>query len=190
MWKKRVVVMAPRAFDNYVGFIQADIATHNDTVVYLTTRATAYMRGREEAGEDSIRAEKWARDLEDTEHELARTREKVSHLEALYVDIMTCWRNPQDRVVGYVDWAPAIGVSAPPHPFTRDLCIIKLDRAKFKNFLGSVLNLGMFVGSLHSLNRPSRVSPYGGCSSTSHRLHVKICLTYTSSYHNRPQALS
>ena len=44
------------------------------------------------------------------------------------------WSKLEDRVVGCVVGAPLIGVSVPPHRRMRDLCVIKLDKKKFRKF--------------------------------------------------------
>lgn len=49
----------------------------------------------------------------------------------------------KDLVIGYVVWAPPIVVGVPPHSYTRDLCVIRLNDKKIRNYLGNVLSLGV-----------------------------------------------
>jgi hypothetical protein len=50
----------------------------------------------------------------------------------------------KDRVIRHVVWAPAVSVSTPPHGYTEDVCVFKLDKKKFsQNFRGNVLDLGV-----------------------------------------------
>ncbi|KAI0316724.1 hypothetical protein OF83DRAFT_1292608 [Amylostereum chailletii] len=116
---KEVIVMGPPAFDNYVTSIRAKIRTLNDTVIYLETRAASYKRRNAKAEEDGPKAQKRSGAI------------------------------PKDRIIGYVDWAPPIAVAVASHRYTRDLCAIKLDKKKFKNFI-------MFLASETSLTKPLR----------------------------------
>ena len=53
------------------------------------------------------------------------------------------WSDPKNRVVGHVVWAPPITGNTPPHGYTQDVCVIKLDKDKFmSNFVQNVINLG------------------------------------------------
>jgi hypothetical protein len=48
-----------------------------------------------------------------------------------------------DRVIGQVVWAPPITGNTAPHGYTKDVCVIKLDKKKFwPNFKGNVIDLG------------------------------------------------
>ncbi|THH28675.1 hypothetical protein EUX98_g5521 [Antrodiella citrinella] len=140
--KKEVIVMAPPAFDNYVASIQTRVSTLNDSVIYLQQRAASYERKRADAEEGGPEALQYAQDLEDTKRELIRTRANAEKLKVFFKNIMTKWRKPKDRIIGYVDWSPPIGIAVPPHRYTKDLCVIKLHKKKFKNFIGNVLSLG------------------------------------------------
>jgi len=134
--------MGPNAFEKYVASILGKIASLNGSITVLERRVASHERKRAEAKEGSPEAQKTARNLEYTQLELTMTRANLDTPKAFYVDIFTRWSNPKDRIIGYVDWAPPIGLSVPPYGYTRDLCIIKLDKQKFKNFLGNVLSLG------------------------------------------------
>ncbi|KAH9180783.1 hypothetical protein EDB89DRAFT_2062445 [Lactarius sanguifluus] len=122
--KMEVVVMGNPAFTNYLASIQANIGTLNDAIVSLERRTKTLMK-RVEAGDDN-----------------AQKSAGIKALKAFFVDVKTRWSKLEDRVVGYVVWAPPISVNVPPHRYTRDLCVIKLDKKKFRKFRGNVLSLG------------------------------------------------
>jgi len=86
------------------------------------------------------------RELKDKQKELAGTRAQVSTLNAFHTNIVKYWSKVQDRVIGYVVWAPKIDVNVPPYGYTRDFCVIHLNKKKFKNgFLGNTLSLGVYA---------------------------------------------
>ena len=42
---------------------------------------------------------------------------------------------PKDRVIAHVGWAPPLSFSTAPHGYTKDVCVVKLDKTKFsQNF--------------------------------------------------------
>lgn len=131
--------MGNSAFTNYLASIQRDIGTLNDTVDYLEKRTRTLTRRVEAGGDDT---QKSAGELAETQDQLTKTLTKVVVLKAFFVDVKTGWSKLQNRVIGYVVWAPPIGVGVPPHRYTRDLCIIKLDKKKFQKFRGNILSLG------------------------------------------------
>ena len=84
-----------------------------------------------------------ALDLEEFQGELRSKRTAVTELRAFSVTMSQRWKEPKDRVIGHVVWAPPIGFSTAPHGYTEDVCVVKLDKAKFwQNFRGNVLDLG------------------------------------------------
>ncbi|TFY57702.1 hypothetical protein EVG20_g8437 [Dentipellis fragilis] len=127
--KKEVVVMGSTASDNYVASIRAKIVSITYTVSYLDRQAASYERRRAEAEVGTPESQK--------------TRTHIDTLKDFYTTVLEKWRNPKDRIIGYVDWAPPIA-AVPPHRCTRDLCVIKLDKRKFKKFVGN-----MFSGHIH-----------------------------------------
>ncbi|GJJ08359.1 hypothetical protein Clacol_002573 [Clathrus columnatus] len=91
---------------------------------------------------DGINVEDLQAKLKKNEVELAETRIKINKLKTFFVDIKKRWSKLKDRVIGFVAWAPPIGVGVAPHRYTRDLCVIELYKDKFKNMIGNVLSLG------------------------------------------------
>ena len=131
--------MRNSAFTKYLASIQANIGALNDTVDDLEERSKTLTR-RVETGGDN--AQKSAGELAETQDQLAKTVIKIDALKAFFVDVKKRWSKSKDRIIGYVVWAPPIGVGVPPHRYTRDLCVIKLDKKKFRKFRGNVLSLG------------------------------------------------
>ena len=131
--------MGNPAFTNYLASIQANIGTLNDTVHSLEKRTRTLTRRVEAGGDD---AQKSAGELAETQDQLTKTVTKIDALKAFFVDVKKRWSKLNDRVIGYVVWAPPIGVGVPPHRYTRDLCVIKVNKKKFRKFRGNVLSLG------------------------------------------------
>ncbi|KAJ7584687.1 hypothetical protein C8J56DRAFT_155297 [Mycena floridula] len=131
--KKKVFVLGKRAFANYLALILAKIDSLNSTIDYLVVRAELLAKKEDEAS---------VRRLEKTNEDLAMFRAKVKVHKIFFVEVKTRWDNPKDRVIGYLDWAPPIGFGEPPHGYTKDLSVIRLNKNKFTNFRGNVLSLG------------------------------------------------
>jgi hypothetical protein len=131
--KKGVLVMGKSAFEDYLNFIKGKIGNLNDTVAYLGVRAGVLAAQNDQAS---------ARELVQIENNLTETHAKIEALRTFIKELSGNWSKPRDRVIGFVDWSPPIGVAVPPHGYTRDLSVIKLDKRKFKNFCGNVLSLG------------------------------------------------
>ena len=51
------------------------------------------------------------------------------------------WDDPQQRIIGTVDWAPDVAVDANTS-FTLDLATVVLEPEMFPNFRGNVIDLG------------------------------------------------
>lgn len=84
-----------------------------------------------------------ASDLARNERELIERRTAIIELKKFFVQMKKQWTKPEDRVIGHVVWAPPIEFSTAPHGYTKDVCVIKLDKTKFsQNFKGNVLDLG------------------------------------------------
>ena len=130
--------MGARAFTNYLASIQALIGTHIDSVESLEKKINT-LRTRVQ---DGINVEESQTKLDENEAELAKTRTKIDTLKTFFVDIKKRWSKPKDRVIGFVRWAPPIGVGDASHRYTRDLCVIELYKEKFKHMIGNVLSLG------------------------------------------------
>ena len=143
--KKEVMVMGAPAFKNYLASIRALISTHIDAVASLEKKITTF-RGRVQDGINVVESQK---KLGEHETELANTRTKIEDLKNFFVNIKKKWSKGKERVIGFVRWAPPIGVGVAPHRYTRDLCVIELYKEKFKFMIGNVLSLGALIVNLH-----------------------------------------
>ncbi|KAH7882272.1 hypothetical protein F5I97DRAFT_1816898, partial [Phlebopus sp. FC_14] len=136
--KKEVIVMGTDAFKNYLASIQAHISTLNDSVDAFQKKLNTF-RGRVA---DGINVAESQAKLEENEAKLAKIRTKIVALKKFYVNMNKKWSKPKDRVIGFVAWAPSIGLGVPPHGYTRDLCVIELYKDRFKHMISNVLSLG------------------------------------------------
>ena len=132
--------MGNRALNNYLALIQAKIGNLNNTAGFLEKRARVLMR---RVGACSEEAEESAHKLTKTKNLLTRIVIKIDALKA-FMDVRKRWSKLQDCIIGYVVWAPPTGVAIPPCNYTKDLCIIQLDREKSQKFHGNILSLGMY----------------------------------------------
>ncbi|KAG8779107.1 hypothetical protein FRC12_024637 [Ceratobasidium sp. 428] len=125
--KKDVVLMGDDAFKEYLASIQYSIRTLNNTVIVL-----------EKSGDQQA-----AVDLAKFQQELDNTRGEIAELKKFYVTLSKDWSDVGSRVIGHIVWSPPITGSTPPHGYTQDVCVIKLDKDKLlPNFRGNALDLG------------------------------------------------
>ncbi|KAG2363278.1 hypothetical protein BDR07DRAFT_1608940 [Suillus spraguei] len=74
---------------------------------------------------------------------IERLKGSAEGKEEAEADSGTAGNKPSQRVIGYIDWSPAITVGTGQHHFTQDVCVVKLDKARFlPNFKGNVIDLG------------------------------------------------
>jgi hypothetical protein len=101
---------------------------------------------REVGGEGNTPATKKAKkDLEKTRGLLNDTTDAIDELQKLYEQTKRDFGKPSQRVIGHVVWSPAITIGTDLHSFTKDVCVIKLDKARFlSNFKGNVIDLGAY----------------------------------------------
>lgn len=136
--------MGSHGFKNYLASIQVDIGNLIDATLSLEKKI-ATLRTLVQCGIDIDKSQK---KLGERETELANTRIKIEDLKKFFVNIKKRWSKAKDRVIGFVRWAPPLGVGVAPHRYTRDLCVIQLDKKKFKAMIGNVLSLGALLVSL------------------------------------------
>ncbi|KAL1681242.1 hypothetical protein EV122DRAFT_275603 [Schizophyllum commune] len=129
--KKEVVVMGNHAFQKYEASIDKQISIMEDVV----TTWTRYIHAMEVRGntDDVGYAEK--------HRALAAAQAELDALTQFKTQVHSRWWKPEDRVIGHVVWAPPIA-RGPDSNYTTDVCVIKLDKAKFENFSGNILSLG------------------------------------------------
>ncbi|KAH9931504.1 uncharacterized protein B0H18DRAFT_1093306 [Fomitopsis serialis] len=137
--KKKVIVMGRNTFTNHLAFLQSTIGPLLDTAEYLKTRITSLTAAVDGGGS---RAEQSRLELPETQEQLVKTRTKIDALKAHFVTVKKTWSKAKDRVIGHVVWAPPISVATPPYYYTQDVCVIKLEKDKFRHFRRNVLSLG------------------------------------------------
>src|SRR5258706_3489287 len=67
----------------------------------------------------------------ETQGELRKTQTAIEELKRLFVNMSKQWTKPEDWVIGHIVRAPPISFSTAPHGYTKDVCVIKLDKNKF-----------------------------------------------------------
>lgn len=142
---KEVMFMSKLAFKNYLASIQAHIGTLIETAsTYKTSIANLTTRVQNRQIAEQSESQKR---LDQFETDLAKTHSQIELLKRFFVDVRKRWSKDKDRVIGFVRWAPSYGVGLPPDCYTRDLCVIELDKKKFRFMIGNVLSLGAFAAS-------------------------------------------
>lgn len=132
--------MGTESFTKFLSSIEDHIRILKNTVGVLQKPDTVLSVGSESGGP---KAEQAARELVETWHQLSKTQKAIEELEKFFVKMKMQWTKPKDRVIGHIVWAPPISVSTPPHSYTKDVCVVKLDEKKFsQNFRRNFLDLG------------------------------------------------
>ncbi|KAH9847380.1 hypothetical protein C2E23DRAFT_848889 [Lenzites betulinus] len=137
--KKKVLLMGSLAFAKYIASIQSLISVDVDSVEDFEKQISV-LRARVKGG---INVEESQTKLDEKEAQLAKLRAKIEYLQRFFIEIKKRWSKAiEDRVIGFVCWAPPISVGVAPHRYTRDLCVIELYKDKFRQMIGNVLSLG------------------------------------------------
>ncbi|CAE6540131.1 unnamed protein product [Rhizoctonia solani] len=154
--KKNVVLMGNKAFDDLLESIKAFIGTLNNTVTVLEksvkSRAARAERGDQQAAADLV---KFQQNLDDTKATIAELRK-------FFATLKKDWSEVNKRIIGHVVWSPPITGLTAPHGYTRDVCVIKLDKEKFlPNLRGNAIDLGTEIesGKFMSLLYPRYDAP-------------------------------
>ena len=134
--KKNVVLMGNKAFDNFLASIKAHIGTLNNTVSVLEKRVASYTIGAQAGNQQA------ARNLATTQADVDKKKETIEELRKFFATMKKDWAEVKNRVIGHVVWAPPITGLTSPYNYTQDVCVIKLDKKKFLNFKGNVIDLG------------------------------------------------
>ncbi len=143
--KKDVVLMGNPAFTKYLRSIQAHIGTLLETAEYIEGKIntlTTRVRDRINVPESQTR-------LDENLADLKKIRRKIDLFKDFYVNVKKGWSKIKQRVIGYVVWAPPIGVGVAPHQYTRDLCVVELYKDRFMHLIGNVLSLGAVLVLSH-----------------------------------------
>ena len=141
--------MSAPAFKNYLVSIRTQIRTLIDAVSRLEKKI-ASLRTQVQGG---INVDESQKKLGEHETKLANTRTKIEDLKNFFANVKKWGSKDKGRVIGRACWAPSIGVGGSPHRYTRDLCVIELDKKKFKSMVGNVLSLGALLANLFTKYR-------------------------------------
>ena len=138
--RKEVLLMGTKAWDNYLKSIQIQIG-NLATTAEIHRESIRRFGGR--VGGDTPAAKKAKKELKKTRELLEETTDAINELRELYERTKKDFGKPSQRVIGHVFWSPAITIGAAPHNFTKDVCVVRLDKARFlPNFKGNVIDLG------------------------------------------------
>ena len=138
--RKEVLLMGTKAWDDYLKSVQIRIGTLGTAA---EIHRTSIVRLERKAEGDTPAAEKAKKELRKTRELLEETTDAINELQEHYEQTKKDFSKPSQRVIGYVVWSPAITIGTAPHGFTRDVCVVKLDKARFlPNFKGNVIDLG------------------------------------------------
>ncbi|KAJ1306713.1 hypothetical protein OPQ81_007703 [Rhizoctonia solani] len=141
--KKEVALMGNTAFADLLASIQARIGILNNT-------------------SDGSNDAQVVSGLASTEGDMRKKKAAIEELKKFYIKMKKEWSELNERVIGYVVWAPPISVLTPPHGYTKDMCVIKLNEKKFsRNFKGNVIDLGPEIepGQFMSFMYPRHDAP-------------------------------
>ena len=132
--------MGTKAFTDFLTSIQGHVDNLHSTVDTLEKRVPVLITRSGGGGPDTGQA---VYHLVKTRRKLSEIHTAIEELKKFFVKIKKHWVKPKDRVIGHVVWAPPVSVSTAPHSYTKDICVVKLDKKKFsQNFRGNVLDLG------------------------------------------------
>ena len=132
--------MGNRGFDDLLASIQALIGTLNNTVVVLEKKVRTYT-ARAEGGDQQAAA-----DLARYQQNLDDTKKTIVELKSFFATLKRDWSDVVNRIIGHVVWSPPITGLNAPDGYTRDVCVIKLDKKKFlPNFRGNAIDLGAYL---------------------------------------------
>ncbi|KAF8467938.1 hypothetical protein DFH94DRAFT_795956 [Russula ochroleuca] len=149
--RKKVLLMGTKAWDDYLKSVQIQIGNLG-TAAEIHRESIGRLEGRAEG--DTPTAKKAKKELEKTRELLEETTDAINELQNLYEQTKKDFGKPSQRVIGHVVWSPAITVGTAPHDFTKDVCVVKLDKARFlPNFKGNVIDLGTEIEAAKFVNK-------------------------------------
>lgn len=135
--KKEVIVMGNRAFNNFLASIQAKITNLNNTII-LEKCTVSFKR---KANASDTQAAKY---LAATEDNMKNRKQAIKALKVFFVTLKKDWSKGNNHIIGQVICAPLITGLNAPHSYTKDVCVIKLNKKKiWPNFMGNVIDLGV-----------------------------------------------
>ncbi|KAI5899330.1 uncharacterized protein SCHCODRAFT_02560320 [Schizophyllum commune H4-8] len=169
--KKKVLLMGQRAFKEYAAFVREKI----NTMELLVLAWTKHVHAMETRGDTSDRG---VQKLADKRRQLAAFQVELVALKHFLQHDIPRWREQKNRVIGHVVWAPPMARD-PESGYTCDVCVIKIDKRKFKNLSGNVLSLGREIAPQEFIRRmiastfASFIYPEDGLLPARHTTHSR-----------------
>ncbi|EUC58785.1 hypothetical protein RSOL_277300, partial [Rhizoctonia solani AG-3 Rhs1AP] len=121
---------------------RALIGTLNNNVTVLE-KSVNWHAARAERGDQQAAA-----DLVKFQQNLDDTKATIAELRKFFAMLKKDWSEVNNRIIGHVVWSPPITGLTAPHGYTRDVCVIKLDKEKFlPNLRGNAIDLGTKIES-------------------------------------------
>jgi hypothetical protein len=117
--------MGNRAFEDLLHSIQALIGTLNNSAIVLEKSVKTHEARVASGNQQAVT------DLAKFQQSLQETRDTVVELKNFFATLKKDWTEVNNRVIGHVVWSPPITGLTPPYNYTRDVCVIKLDKQKF-----------------------------------------------------------
>lgn len=149
--------MSSQAFKNYTSSIQDSINSLNNSLSSIEReREWSKTKTKTESESKKVPPEQSKKNTDEVNFQkrIDKVKKEIEELKEFYVDVKEEWGSLDQRVVGYVVWAPSIGAGSGSgsgagdgsgegggNRYMRDLCVIKLDKRRFKNFCGNVMNM-------------------------------------------------
>jgi hypothetical protein len=138
-----------RRFQQIVNETRALLTTSLGDAKQFADQLEAFLANPPEDEEDEADHE---RDVERKKVKLMKAREDVVILDDFLKLLGSTWSDAYQRIIGHLDWAPAIANDVDPRRYTRDIGVVALDDDKFsKNFKGNFVYLCAFCFHLSLL---------------------------------------
>jgi hypothetical protein len=118
-----VVVMGPSVYTNYIAAIQACVGSSVESIKSFEKKIKV-LKGELELHDlegDAICAENTQTMLLGYQNKLSETQLMVESLKMFIIRVYAQWREDNNQVIGFICWAPPIGVGVTPHGYTFDI---------------------------------------------------------------------
>lgn len=120
--KKIVVLMGEPAFTNYLVAIHGRI----ETLLRSIKSFQSWIDRLTDKVRDKIGLPDSQTMLDSGIAEVAKLRRKLDVFEGFYTTVKKELSEIEQRIIGFVVWAPPIGVGAAPQRYTSDICVVEL----------------------------------------------------------------
>ncbi|TCD65996.1 hypothetical protein EIP91_001943 [Steccherinum ochraceum] len=138
--KQEVILMGEAAFKHFLLSVQAQMSSLRKKTEMYARYVAEFLVAAEKGGPGAKEA---TRRMKENQGKLDKGQAALSELKKFFVKVKLEWSDPKDRVIGYIVWAPPFGGASAPHSYTRDICVIKLDKKKFtRKLIGNMLDFG------------------------------------------------